>query len=163
MLIIIYNRSLYIIINEQFLFISLNVTFYERNNAKIILLIIFYVFSLLLFFLYQTIILQKKEGYMNIYEQIYDYICLYILVYIFIWKIFSWDMTSLYLFQPYITKSHGKTLTQPLWFILYILYIVIPGHIIKCTDLWFSSWIAENNNYFYFYIFKLFFLFGIFN
>jgi len=87
MLIIIYNKSLYIIINEQFLFISLNLIFYKRNNAKIILL--FFVYSLL-FFLYQTVILQKKEEHMNIYEQIlymimgYIRICLYILIYILI-------------------------------------------------------------------------------
>jgi len=43
-------------------FISLNLIICERNNAKIILLIIFYVFSLLLlFFLYKTVNLFKKK------------------------------------------------------------------------------------------------------
>jgi len=41
---------------------------YKRNNAKIILLIIFYVFSLLLFlFLYETVILQKEYMRMDIF------------------------------------------------------------------------------------------------
>jgi len=52
-------------------------------NVKIILLIIFYIFSLL-FFLYQTVILFKK-GYINIYGHIsYNYICLYMFIYIYI-------------------------------------------------------------------------------
>jgi len=60
-----------------------NLTFCKRNNAKIILLIIF---SLVLFFLHQTVTLQKKEKYMNIYRYIlciiiYVYICLYIFLY----------------------------------------------------------------------------------
>jgi len=59
---------------SNFLLISLNLTFCERNNAKIILLIIFYIFSLL-FFLYQTAIFQKKEVYIYLY--IYLYIFLY--------------------------------------------------------------------------------------
>jgi len=45
--------------------------------------------------LYQTVILQKKESYMNIhghilYISMYVYICLYVFIYIFIWKIFYW-------------------------------------------------------------------------
>jgi len=52
------------------------------------------VFSLsLLFFLYQTVILQKKEGYTHILEHmriyfIYNYICLYIYLYIFLYEKF---------------------------------------------------------------------------
>jgi len=42
-------------------------TFCKKNNAKIILLIISYVY--VNFFLYQAVILQKK-GYMNIYGDI---------------------------------------------------------------------------------------------
>jgi len=42
-------------------------------NAKIFFLISFYVFSLLLlFFLYQTVILQKKERYMSI-SKLFDF------------------------------------------------------------------------------------------
>jgi len=44
---------------SNFFLISSNLIFYKRYNVKIILLIIFYVFSLL-FFLYQIIILLKK-------------------------------------------------------------------------------------------------------
>jgi len=66
--------------------------FCKRNNIKIILLTIFYVFSLLLlFFLYQTVILQKKERNMNIYRHIlyvivYVYILLHIFTYIYIYS-----------------------------------------------------------------------------
>jgi len=62
--IIIYYYISYIIIYKQFFLIFLNLTFCKRNNVKIILLIIF-VFSL--FFLYQTVILQNKKVYINIY------------------------------------------------------------------------------------------------
>jgi len=65
--------------------------FCKRNNAKINLLIIFYVFSLLLFFfLYQTVILLKKEGYINIYEYILYIIIYVIYVYIYLY-IFIYD------------------------------------------------------------------------
>jgi len=83
--IIIYNDNLYIIIYEQYFYIFSNLTFRERNNAKVILLIIFYVFSLLLlFFLYQTVILRNKKVYIDIYEHIlYIIICLCMFIYIY--------------------------------------------------------------------------------
>jgi len=55
--------------------------------VKISFLIIFCVLSLLLllFVLYETVILQKNEGYMNIYGHIFNII---IYVYIYSYKIF---------------------------------------------------------------------------
>jgi len=56
---------------------------------------LFFIFSHYFFFLYQTVILLKKEGYRNIYRHIlyiiiytYVYVCLYIFIYILIQKIF---------------------------------------------------------------------------
>jgi len=71
--------------------------FCKRNKAKIILLIILYIFLLLLLFsLYQTVILQKKERYINIYNRhiLYNYIYLYIFLYT---KLFTaWSCVRVY-------------------------------------------------------------------
>jgi len=64
-------------------------TFSKKNNAKFILLIIFCVFIIILFFLYQTIILQTKSIY-GITYFVYNYIR-YVYLHIFLYeKIFYW-------------------------------------------------------------------------
>jgi len=74
--------SLYIIIYEQFFLIFFNLTFCKR---KLILLIIFCILIIIpLFFLYQTVILQNKKVYINIYRRIL-YIIIYIYLYMFIY------------------------------------------------------------------------------
>jgi len=65
MLTIIYNKSLYIIINEQFLFISSNLTFYKRNNAKIIFLIIF-CFLIIIFLVSNSNFAKERRIYEHI-------------------------------------------------------------------------------------------------
>jgi len=84
--------SLYIIIYEQFFSCFFNLTFCKRNNAKIILLIIFCVIIILLFFLYQTVILQSKKVYINLYGHI---------SYIIIYRVFEKKMGFSYDLQKY--------------------------------------------------------------
>jgi len=64
-----------------------NLIFCKKNDAKIIFLIIFYVFSLLLLFLYQSNFTKERKVYEH-FIIIYVYTCLYIYLYIFIWKIY---------------------------------------------------------------------------
>jgi len=75
---------------KELLFIFFNLTFCKRNNANIILLIIFCVLIIIeLFFLYQTVILQNKKVYINMYGHIsYIIIYIYIYLYIFLYKKF---------------------------------------------------------------------------
>jgi len=77
---IIIYRLLCTIIYKQFFLIFSKFIIYKRNNVKIILLLIFlHFFIIIIIFLYQTWILLKKEGYMNINGHfIYNYICFYI-------------------------------------------------------------------------------------
>jgi len=86
-----YNYTLlYIIMYKELFLIFFNLTFCKRNNANIILLIIFCVLIIIeLFFLYQTIILQNKKVYINMYGHIsYIIIYIYIFFYIFLYKKF---------------------------------------------------------------------------
>jgi len=72
--------------NNSILYLSFknaNMTFCKKNNAKIILLIIFCVFIIISLFLYQTVNLQNTKIYMSTYEHI-SYIKLYMFIYIYI-------------------------------------------------------------------------------
>jgi len=72
-----------------FLFLQI---FCKRNNIKIILLIIFCFLVFFLFVFYQTVILLKKEEYMDIFC-IYGHI-LYIIIYVYIYRVSHFNQTK---------------------------------------------------------------------
>jgi len=65
----------------------LNLTFCKRNNAKIIILTIFYYFPIIInIFLVSSSNFTKKRIYEHIWIYfIYKYICLYMFIYIYIY------------------------------------------------------------------------------
>jgi len=81
--IIIYN-SLYIIIYEQFFLIFFNLTFCKKkDNAKIIILIIFLMFSHYYFSYIKHNLTKERRIYKHVWTYfVYNYICLYIFIHI---------------------------------------------------------------------------------
>jgi len=117
---------------KEFFLIFFNLTFCKRNNANIIFLIIFCVLIIIeLFFLYRTVILQNKKGYINMYGLIYIYIYLYIFLYIYIFiyiKIFLpgifqyqlWDRCEKEtVFTTFFEKRCNPILFLIVWFFFF--------------------------------------------